>query len=140
VAAEINWLAVVVAWVVTLAIGIAWYQPRAFGTAWAGSISRWTGAAVPDLLQPPDSAAKLGYWAIAFGVNVIAMAFLLAAVEASTLGHAVQAALLVTAGFAMTLLSWPVIFAGMPVAVLVINSAAFLVMQLASAAILVLIA
>jgi hypothetical protein len=134
---SINWLAVVIAWVVTVVIGIVWYRPRVFGTAWAGSVSRWTGTSTRDLLQPSDSTRKLGYWAIAFGVNVIAMALLLAALGASTIGDAIQVALLTTVGFGMSLLSWPVIFARMPMAVLLINSAAFLTMQLANAAILV---
>lgn len=135
---SINWLAVAIAWVVTIAIGSVWYQPRAFGTAWAGRVSQWTGIAVQDLLQ--GTTLKLAYWAIAFGANVIAMALLLAALDASTLGDAVQVALLTTAGFAVSFFSWPVIFAGMPVGVLLINSAAFLTMQLATAAILVVFA
>ena len=131
----VNWLAVVIAWIVTLGIGVLWYQPRAFGTAWASRVSQWTGAAVPALLQ--GSPRQLAYWAIAFGANVLVMALLLAALDASTLGDAVLIAVLTTAGFAMSFLSWPVIFSGMPPGVFVINSAAFLAMQLAIAAILV---
>jgi hypothetical protein len=134
---SINWLAVLIAWVVTVVIGIVWYRPRVFGTAWAGSVNRWTGISTRDLLQPPDSTLKLGYWAAAFGLNVLGMALLLAALNASTLGDAVQVALLTTVGFAASLLSWPVIFAGMPITVLFINSAAFMTMQLVNAAILV---
>ena len=132
---NINWLAVLIAWVVTLGIGVVWYQSWAFGTAWARRVSRWTGAEVPALLEA--SPRKLAYWAIAFGVNVMVMALLLAALGALTLGDAVQVAVLVTFGFAASFLSWPVIFAGMPPGVLVINSAAFLTMQLATAAIVV---
>jgi len=132
---SINWLAVAIAWVATLAIGVVWYQPGVFGTAWARRISQWTGTAVPDLLQA--SPRQLSYWAIAFAVNVMAMALLLAALGASTIGHGVQVAVLATAGFAVSFLSWPVIFSGMPAGVLLINSAAFLAMQLAIAAILV---
>ena len=131
----VNWLAVAIAWVATLGIGVVWYQPGVFGTAWARRINQWTGIAVPDLLQA--SPRKLGYWAIAFAANVIALALLLAALGASTLGDGVQVALLATAGFAVSFLSWPLIFAGMPAGVLLINSAAFLTMQLAIAAILV---
>ena len=134
---SINWLAVAIAWLVTAAIGIGWFRPEVFGTPWARSVSAWTGAGVDELLEPPNLPSRLGYWMVAFGVNAIAMAMLLEAVDASSFGDVVLVAILTTVGFAAPLLSWPAIFAGMPVRVLLINTAAFLVMQTASATILI---
>ena len=96
---DINWLAVVVAAVLSMLIGAAWYSPLMFGERWLSAI----GKTEDELVAP--GPAMIGS-AISCLVSAIAMAIIVGAFDVdSLLGGAFVGALCGIALVAMAMLS-----------------------------------
>ncbi|MEX2210944.1 MAG: DUF1761 domain-containing protein [Gaiellaceae bacterium] len=132
---DLNWVAVLVAWLAAFAIGSVWYAPPVLGNRWAGYVTGFTRMSKEELAAG-SMAAALPKWLVGMAVNAIALALALEAMGADSVGDGIVAGLVLGIGLGATLMSWPVIFARMPLGLWAINTGAFLAMQVAMGAIL----
>ena len=134
--ANLNWIAVAVSAFVALGIGVAWFAPRAMGTIWAHHVTRYTGIPAAEIAAAASQPPALGAWLAAIAINAVVLALALQLAGAASAWEGAVIALILGVGLGATLNTWPLIFARMPRAWWLLNTAAFLVMQLAMGAIL----
>jgi hypothetical protein len=132
---DLNWLAVVVATLAAFAVGSVWYAPPVFGRIWAAQVTRWTGRTEEELGEG-GAAPALAKWLVGMFVNAVVLALALEAMGGDSIGDGIVAGLVLGLGFGVTVLAWPVIFAGAPTAWWLINTGSFLAMQTVAGAIL----
>lgn len=133
---DVNWAAVGAALVAAFAIGLVWFSPSAVGGFWARQVSRYTGMTEGEITNGAAQAAPLAKWLVGIGVTAVVMAVAVKAVGADSAGDGVVLGLVLGVGLGPTLSSWPPIFARMPWRWWLVNSGAFLLMQIAMGAIL----
>jgi hypothetical protein len=133
---DVNWAAVGVSLVAAYAIGLAWFSPFAFGRLWARQVSRYTGIAEGEITSGSSQAAPLAQWLVTIAIASVAMALIMEAVGADSAGDGVVLGLVLGIGFGASFGSWPPIFARMPWEWWLLNSGAFLLMQVGMGAIL----
>ena len=134
---QIDWLAVAVAGIAALAVGIVWYLPSTFGTRWASFVKHYTGLSDASLM-PSNILLTMFWWLLGFLLNAIVLAILMRGMALSNPWDGILLGVIVWAGLGLTISSWPVIHAKQPPGLWLLNGAAFLMMQVVMAAILVL--
>jgi hypothetical protein len=100
----INWLAVLVAWILHVVLSLAWYQPVFFGRAWVALSGKELKPAVRWI--PAGFAAHL--------VCILALAVIVNLANASTVLEGIAAGILVTLGFVATLLGGELVWEKIP--------------------------
>ncbi len=139
---QLNWLAVVVAAVAAMVIGFVWYLPPLFGRRWTALVKGYGRPFADnpklDPMQPANPLMPMGVWLIGFLVNALVLALLLSLLAISSLGDGILLGILVWAGFAATLSSWPAAFAKWPWGLWLINNGCYLVIQIVMTIILTL--
>ena len=100
----INWLAVLVAWILHIVISLAWYQPVFFGKAWV----RLSGKEMTPAVRwiPAGISAHL--------VCILALAVIVNLANATTVLEGIAAGVLVTVGFVATLLAGELVWEKIP--------------------------
>ena len=133
-AVAVNFVAVIVAAVVSMAIGMAWYSPALFGKEWM-KLSRIS----PQRIRSAKAKGMEKTYVIGFIVNLI-MAYVLAhTVYYSGARTAMDGAFVgffVWLGFIATVMLGMVLWEGKPVKLYVINAGHYLVSLLVMGAIL----
>ncbi len=71
ITANVNWLAVIVGWVLAFILGWLWYSPTLFGTKWAEGVGVELGGA-GDMPAAAMVAQALGLFLLAWVVGVTA--------------------------------------------------------------------
>ena len=133
---SINWLAVMTAAGAAFAIGVLWFSPVALGTSWARQVSRYTAISQGEITTAASRPTPLVSWLGMIAVTAVVLAATVEAVGAESAVEGVVLGLFLAVGFGATLASWPPIFARMPWQWWLMNSGAFLLMQIAMGAIL----
>ena len=133
---DINWLALGAAVAAAFSIGLLWFSPVAFGGFWARQVSRYTGLSEDEITREASRSHTLGRWLASIGVTAFVLALTVEAVGASSAGEGLALGVVLTVGFGATLASWPPIFARMPWSWWLVNTSAFLLMQVAMGVIL----
>ena len=101
---NLNWLAVLVAWITHVVISLAWYQPVFFGKAWVKLSGKEMTPAIRWI--PMGFASHL--------VCILALAVIVNLANAATLLEGVAAGILVTLGFVATLLGGELVWEKIP--------------------------
>jgi RsiW-degrading membrane proteinase PrsW (M82 family) len=101
---NLNWLAVLVAWVVHVVISLAWYQPIFFGKAWV----KLSGKE----MKPATQWIPVGF--IAHLVAVIALAVIVNLANATTAWEGILLGLLVSIGFIGAILAGELVWEKIP--------------------------
>jgi hypothetical protein len=133
---DVNWAAVGASLVAAFAIGLVWFAPSALGSFWARQVSRYAGIPEGDITSGASQATPLAKWLLGIAITAVVMALTVEAVGADSAGDGVVLGLVLGIGFGATLSSWPPIFARMPWQWWLVNSGAFLLIQVAMGAIL----
>jgi Protein of unknown function (DUF1761) len=133
---DVNWAAFAVSVVAALAIGLVWFAPSALGRLWARHVSRYTGIPEGEITKGASQATPLAEWLVGIAISAVVLALTAEAVGADSWADGVVLGLMLGVGFGATFSSWPPIFARMPWEWWLINSGAFLLMQVAMGAIL----
>jgi len=101
---NVNWLAVLVAWVVHVVISLVWFQPAFFGAAWVELSGKELKPATRWI--PAGLAAHL--------VGVLALAVIANLAYATTLLEGIALGLLVSIGFVGTMLAGELVWEKIP--------------------------
>ena len=101
---NINWLAVLVAWMAHVVISLVWFQPAFFGTAWVELSGKELKPATRWI--PAGLAAHL--------VGVLALAVITNLAYATTLLEGIALGLLVSIGFVGTMLAGELVWEKIP--------------------------
>jgi len=134
--ANLNWIAVAASALLGFGIGLAWFAPRSLGTIWAGHVSRYTGIPPVEIADAASRLPALGAWLTTIAINAVVVALVIELVGAKSALDGALIGLAIGVGLGATLSTWPLIFARMPRTWWVLNTGAFLVMQVAMGAIL----
>ena len=132
---DLNWWAVVAAALAAFAVGFVWYAPPVFGRYWARQASRYAGIPEDELLGG-NPALPFAKWLVGMAVNAVALALAVEAVGADSAGDGIVLGVVLGIGFGATVFSWPAIFARVPWGWWLVNTGAFVTMQIAMGAIL----
>jgi hypothetical protein len=132
---DLNWAAVLVAALASFAIGFVWYAPPVLGGYWARQVSRYSSIPQDELKATP-TLSQLALWLAGMAINALVLALVAEGIGADSVGEGIVLGLVVGIGFGATFFSWPAIFARAPWGWWAVNTAAFLVMQMAMGAIL----
>lgn len=91
---DLNVIAIIVAWIISLAVGSFWYSPAGFGKLW----SRLSGV---DMMKMPKDLANKAILSIAISsfIQAVALAIIVNSVEANTALDGLKAGLFLWAGF-----------------------------------------
>jgi hypothetical protein len=133
---EINWLAVIASTAAAFVIGVAWFSPPIFGGVWARQVSRYTSRDEAEIASDASRTTALSGWLGSIAVTAVVMAMVVEAVDADSAGEGAVLAFVIALGFGATFASWPPIFARVPWQWWLVNTGAFLVMQVAMGVIL----
>ncbi len=133
---DVNWAAVGVSVAAAFAIGLVWFSPSALGRFWARLVSRYTGIPEGEITSAATQTTPLAKWLVGTAISAVVLALTVEAVGADSAGDGVVLGVVLGVGFGATLSSWPPIFASMPWQWWLVNSGAFLLMQIAMGAIL----
>jgi hypothetical protein len=133
---DVNWAAVGTSLVAAFAIGLVWFSPSVLGSFWARQVSRYAGIPESDVTSGASQATPLAKWLLVIAINAVVMALTVEAMGADSADDGVVLGLVLGIGFGVTLSSWPPIFARMPWQWWLVNSGAFLLMQVAMGAVL----
>ena len=133
---DINWPAVAASVAAALAIGLVWFSPPALGGFWARQVARYAGMSESEITSGASRAGTLASWLVSIILTAVVMATTVEAVGADSAGQGIVLGLVLGVGVGATLASWPVIFARMPWEWWLVNSGAFLLMQIAMGVIL----
>lgn len=101
---NINWLAVLVCWVMHVVVSLAWFQPVFFGKAWV----RLSGKE----LKPATQWIPVGF--LAHLVCIIALAVIVNLTNATTVLEGVALGLLVSIGFVGAMLAGELVWEKIP--------------------------
>ncbi len=101
---NINWLAVLVCWVMHVVVSLAWFQPVFFGKAWV----RLSGKE----LKPATQWIPVGF--LAHLVCIIALAVIVNLANATTVLEGVALGLLVSIGFVGAMLAGELVWEKIP--------------------------
>jgi hypothetical protein len=101
---NLNWLAVLVAWVVHVVISLAWYQPVFFGKAWV----KLSGKE----MKPAKQWIPVGF--LAHLVAVVALAVIINLANATTAWEGILLGLLVSIGFIGAILAGELVWEKIP--------------------------
>ena len=133
---DINWAAAGTSLAAAFAIGLVWFSPSTLGSFWARQVSRYTGIPENEITSGASHVTALAGWLVGIAITAVAMALTVKAVGADSAGDGAILGLVLGVGFGATFSSWPPIFARMPWAWWLVNSGAFLLMQVVMGAIL----
>jgi hypothetical protein len=133
---DINWPAVAASVAAAFFVGLVWFSPPALGRFWARQVARYAGIAESEITSGASQARPLVSWLGSIIVTAVVMATTVEAVGAESAGQGSVLGLVLGVGFGATFASWPVIFARMPWQWWLVNTGAFLLMQVAMGAIL----
>ena len=133
---DVNWTAAGASLIAASAIGLVWFSPSALGNFWAQQVSRYAGIPEDQITSGASQATPLAKWLLGIATTAVVMALTVEAVGADSAGDGAVLGLVLGVGFGATLSSWPPIFARMPWQWWLVNSGAFLLMQVAMGAIL----
>lgn len=133
---DLNWLAVATAAAAAFAIGMLWFSPIAFGAFWARQVSGYTSVLEDETMRDAGRPKALSAWLGTIAVSAIALAMTAGALDADSPGEGVALGLVLAVGLGATVAGWPAIFARMPWQWWLVNTGAFLLMQMAMGAIL----
>jgi uncharacterized membrane protein AbrB (regulator of aidB expression) len=127
-----------VAALAALIVGFIYYLPPVFGLRWGNQVKRYTGLADADLTPTKPSAILriMGLWLLTFLANGFVLAWLIRATGTLNVWDSILLAVIVGAGFGLTISSWPVIHARQPPALWLINAVSYLIAQVVMATIL----
>jgi hypothetical protein len=116
---DINWLAVLVAAVVSMGIGAFWYSPSGFGKQWT-SLLGFSSQKIKDMQK---GASKSYAWGFAVALVMAAvLAMFVDFVQATTVAAGVQVGLWVWLGFIATTTAGSVLWEGKPLKLYVLNN------------------
>lgn len=101
---NINWLAVLVCWVMHVLVSLAWFQPVFFGKAWV----RLSGKE----MKPATQWIPVGF--LAHLVCIIALAVIVNLANATTVLEGVALGLLVSIGFVGAMLAGELVWEKIP--------------------------
>ena len=133
---EINWLAVAASVAAAFSVGLVWFSPPLFGRFWAKQVARYAGIPENEIISGASRPSALAPWLGSIFVTAVVMGTTVEAVGAKSAGEGVVLGLVLGVGFGATLASWPAIFARMPREWWLVNTGAFLLMQVAMGVIL----
>lgn len=133
---DVNWAATGASVVAAFAIGLVWFSPSALGGFWARQVARYTGIPETEITSGASQPIPLAMWLVGIAITTLELALTVEAVDADSAGDGVVLGLVLGVGFGASLGSWPPIFARMPWEWWLVNSGAFLAMQVATGAIL----
>lgn len=129
-----NPIGIVAAVVAAAVVLTVYYAPPVMGNRWAAEIMAWTGQTQEQLSG--DIPRRMGLWLLTAVINAVVLAYVMDRLAIASIGDALVLGAVVWAGFGATFAFWPVAFANQPWQVWVINSGAFLIIQLLMAGIL----
>jgi hypothetical protein len=101
---DLNWLAVIVAWIAHVAISLVWFQPPLFGKAWV----RLSGKD----MKPATQWIPVGF--VAHFLAVLALAIIIRLANATTLIEGVAFGILVSIGFIGAMLGGELVWEKIP--------------------------
>ena len=133
---DVSWTAAGASLIAAFAIGLVWFSPSALGNFWAQQVSRYAGIPEGQITSGASQATPLAKWLLGIATTAVVMALTVEAVGADSARDGAVLGLVLGVGFGATLSSWPPIFARMPWQWWLVNSGAFLLMQVAMGAIL----
>ena len=133
---DINWFAVAASAAAAFLIGLVWFSPAALGGFWARQVSRYTAITEGEITSEASRATALSRWLSSIVITAVVMAMTVEAVGAESAGEGVVLGAILAAGLGATFASWPPIFARMPWQWWLVNTGAFLLMQVVMGAIL----
>ncbi len=127
---DVNWIAIIVATIVSMVIGAIWYSPALFAKAWMEDTNKKN--------MDPKAGATTGY-VVAVIANLISgyvMARILATADSTTIGAGLMVGFLLWLAFMAgpTLMNY--MFEGRPMRLFNINAGMYLVSMLVMGAIL----
>jgi hypothetical protein len=125
----VNYLAVVLAAVVTLVIGFIWYSPRVFGTRWMA----YLGTTQAQLGNPGPTGMAVGI--VASLINAWVLAVLSLNLGGKTLTDGIMLGVLAWLGFMATITAAQISFEKKPWGLWVLNNAHNLLVQVIMGAI-----
>jgi hypothetical protein len=131
---QLNWLAFIVALVITQVLGFLWYSTTMFGKTWMKAIGK-TEKQLRAQSQPSDYA----YTVVGAAIMILILANVLMWAGVAGLGGAVLAAFLLWLGFVATGSAMNSVFEGRPWNLFWINSGYHLVNMVVAAIILTLL-
>jgi Protein of unknown function (DUF1761) len=128
---DINYWAVLVAWLVNVVIGAFWYSPAGFGAQW----SKYTGV---DMMKiPQNEATKIIIFVAVSGlVQAMTLATVVAGLGAATAIEGLQVGLLLWFGMVTATTVGNTLYQGLGWRFLALNSSYFLVVMQINAVIL----
>lgn len=132
---SLNWLAIATAAAAAFAIGLLWFSPQVLGAFWARQVSRYTAVPEGEITSEASGPTALSAWLGVIAVSAVAHGVTAEAVGADSASDGIVLGLVLGLGFGATLASWPPIFARMPWEWWLVNSGAFVLMQVAMGAI-----
>jgi hypothetical protein len=133
---DVNWAAVGASLAAAFAIGLIWFSPSALGGYWARQVSRYATIPQGEITSGASQPTSLSKWLLGIAVNAVALALAAEGVGADSAGDGIVLGVVLGIGFGATVNSWPPIFARMPWQWWLVNSGAFVLMQVAMGAIL----
>jgi Protein of unknown function (DUF1761) len=133
---DINWLAVIASVAAAFLVGLVWFSPPVFGGYWARQVSRYTAIPERTITRDASRTSALARWLGSIVVTAVVMATAVEAVGADSAAEGVALGVVLVLGFGATFASWPSIFARMPWEWWLVNTSAFLLMQVAMGVIL----
>lgn len=98
---DVNYVAVLVAGILTMVVGMIWYARGVFGNKWMGYL-RERGIDIEAKMKEGSMAKTMGISFIVALVMAYILAVVLATVGASSPAEAVKVAVLIWAGFMLT--------------------------------------
>lgn len=101
---NLNWFAILIAWILHVAISLVWYQPIFFGKAWV----KLSGKE----MIPAKQWMPVGL--IAHLIAVIALALIIRLTNANTIMEGIILALTVSIGFIATILAGELVWEKIP--------------------------
>jgi hypothetical protein len=132
----LNWPAVGAAVASAFVIGLLWFSPQVLGPFWARQVSRYTALPEGEITNEASRPTALSAWLGVIAVSAVALAVTAEAVGADSPSDGIVLGLVLGLGLGATLASWPPIFARMPWQWWLVNSGAFVLMQVAMGTIL----
>lgn len=136
---DLNVLAIAVTGSVALVIAFVYYMPPLFGKLWANQVVQYAGLSDADLMPATPLAffRMISLWLLTYIANALALAFALQITRTTDLLTAIGIAVVLGAGFGLTISSWPVIHAKQPVKLWLVNAGSYLLTLVIMAVVLI---
>ena len=125
---------IVLSVVVAAVILTVYFAQPVLGGRWEAAVIRWTGQTHEQLNS--GFPMRVGQWMVSAIVNAVVLAYLVSRLGITTPVDGAVLGAVAWLGFGTTFAFWPVVFQNQPRAIWIINSVAFLIIQVLAGAIL----